>query len=303
MLRAAASVPSGLSSSPVAHPNGSPMATADAPMIVAPQPRRRSPRQLRTLRKIALGVAGILGFLLTWQLLPALGIVDPRYFPSATTTLAELGQQMRDLEFWRNVGRTMTAWGIGLVIATVLAVVLGTVIGLVPFLRRATHTTVEFLRPIPSVALIPLAILMFGLRIESALVIIVYASFWQVFIQVLYGVADVDTVARDTARSFGLSRRSRIVNLVFPTALPYLMTGLRLAAAVALILAITAEMFIGNPGLGREIVFAQSAGDWPAVYALVIVTGVLGLIINLIFRAIERRSLAWHQSVRGEEVL
>ncbi|MGU3644341.1 ABC transporter permease [Microbacterium sp. C23T] len=275
------------------------MATAEAVPARAP----RSPRQLRTLRKVALGVAGILGFLLTWQLLPTLGMVDPRYFPSATTTLAELGQQMRDLEFWRNVGRTMTAWGIGLVIATVLATVLGTVIGLVPFLRRATHTTVEFLRPIPSVALIPLAILMFGLRIESALVIIVYASFWQVFIQVLYGVADVDTVARDTARSFGLSRGSRIVNLVFPTALPYLMTGLRLAAAVALILAITAEMFIGNPGLGREIVFAQSAGDWPAVYALVIVTGLLGLIINLIFRAIERRSLAWHQSVRGEEIL
>ncbi|MFE5411100.1 ABC transporter permease [Microbacterium sp. NPDC056569] len=275
------------------------MATADA----VPARVTRSPRQLRTLRKIALGVAGILGFLLTWQLLPTLGIVDPRFFPSATTTLAELGQQMRDLEFWRNVGRTMTAWGIGLVIATVLATVLGTIIGLVPFLRRATHTTVEFLRPIPSVALIPLAILLFGLRIESALVIIVYASFWQVFIQVLYGVADVDTVARDTARSFGLSPGSRIVNLVFPTALPYLMTGLRLAAAVALILAITAEMFIGNPGLGREIVFAQSAGDWPAVYALVIVTGLLGLLINLVFRAIERRSLAWHQSVRGEEVL
>ena len=146
---------------------------------------------------------------------------------------------------------------------------LGTIIGLVPFLRRATHTTVEFLRPIPSVALIPLAVLMFGYQIQAALLIIVYASFWQVFIQVLYGVADVDAVARDTARSFGLSRGSRVVNLVFPTALPYLMTGLRLAAAVALILAITAEMFIGNPGLGREIVFAQSAGDWPAVYALV----------------------------------
>lgn len=279
------------------------MATADAPMIAAAPPRRRSARQLRTLRKLALGVAGILGFLLTWQLLPTLGIVDPRYFPTATATLAQLGQEMRDLEFWRNVGRTMTAWGIGLVIATVLATVLGTVIGLVPFLRRATHTTVEFLRPIPSVALIPLAVLMYGYQLQAALIIIVFASFWQVFIQVLYGVADVDAVARDTARSFGLSRGSRIVNLVFPTALPYLMTGLRLAAAVALILAVTAEMFIGNPGLGRAIMLAQNAGQWTTVYALVVVTGLLGLLVNLVFRLIERRSLAWHQSVRGEEVL
>ncbi|MDF2581327.1 MAG: transporter permease [Microbacterium sp.] len=235
-----------------------------ATVVAAPAPLRRGPRRMRTLRKFALGVAGILGFLITWQLLPTLGIVDP---------------------------------------ATVLAAVLGTVIGLVPFLRRATHTTVEFLRPIPSVALIPLAVLMYGYQLQAALVIIVFASFWQVFIQVLYGVADVDAVARDTARSFGLSRGSRIVNLVFPTALPYLMTGLRLAATVALILAITAEMFIGNPGLGREIVFAQSAGDWPLVYALVLVTGILGVLINLVFRMIERRSLSWHQSVRGEEVL
>ncbi len=282
------------------------MALAEAPTVAASPPRRRSgrsARRLRTLRKVALGLAGIVGFLVTWQLLPALGIVNPAYFPTASDTIAQLFALFRDLEFWRNVGRTLTSWALGLAIATVLAVVLGTIIGLVPFLRRATHTTVEFLRPIPSVALIPLAILMFGYQLQAALLIIVYASFWQVFIQVLYGVADVDAVARDTARSFGLSRGSRIVNLVFPTALPYLMTGLRLAATVALILAITAEMFINVPGLGREIMFAQSAGQWTTVYALVVVTGLLGLIVNLVFRAIERRSLAWHQSVRGEEVL
>jgi ABC-type nitrate/sulfonate/bicarbonate transport system permease component len=118
---------------------------------------------------------------------------------------------------------------------------------------------------------------------------------------VLYGVADVDAVARDTARSFGLSRGSRIVNLVFPTALPYLMTGLRLAAAVALILAITAEMVIGNPGLGRMIELSRSAGDAVGLYAFVVVTGLLGLAVNIVFRFIERRSLGWHQSVRGEE--
>ncbi|KAA9148672.1 ABC transporter permease [Microbacterium lushaniae] len=272
--------------------------------VTHPAPARAPERtRRRGLRKLVLGMAGILGFLLTWQLLPTVGIVNPAYFPTATDTIAQLFVQFQDLEFWRNVGRTLTAWGLGLLIATVLAVVLGTVIGLVPFLRRATHTTVEFLRPIPSVALIPLAILVFGYQLQSALLIIVFASFWQVFIQVLYGVADVDTVARDTARSFGLTRGSRIVNLVFPTALPYLMTGLRLAATVALILAITAEMFINNPGIGRVLMLAQAGGQWTTVYALVIVTGLLGLVINLIFRVIERRSLSWHQSVRGEEVL
>lgn len=273
------------------------MATAEAPMVLA----SRAPRTRRTTRKALLGATGILGFLVTWQLIPTLGIVDPRFLPYATDTLARLVAEALDLEFWRNIGRTMTAWTIGLAIASLAALVLGTIIGLIPFLRRATHSTVEFLRPIPSVALIPLAILLFGFQLPAALVIIVYATFWQVFVQVLYGVADIDTVARDTARSYGLTGRAQVFSLVLPTALPYVMTGLRLGAAVALILAITAELTIGVPGIGREIVFAQGASDFTLVYALVIVTGLIGLVVNMGFRLIERRALSWHQSVRGEE--
>jgi ABC-type nitrate/sulfonate/bicarbonate transport system permease component len=260
-----------------------------------------STRRLRSLRKVLLGAVGLVGFLVVWQLIPALGLISSQYLPYVTDVFARLLEEFRDLAFWRRLGLTMTSWGIGLTLATLAAVALGTVVGLVPFLRRATHTMVEFLRPIPSVALIPLAVLMFGLQMRAALVIIVYASFWQVFVQVIYGVADVDTVARDTARSFGLTRRERLTYLVLPTLLPYLMTGLRLAAAVALILAVTAEMVIGNPGLGRMIELSRSAGDAVGLYALVVVTGLLGLLVNLVFRFVERRSLAWHQSVRGEE--
>ena len=272
-------------------------------LAVSDAARVRTQRSLRGARKALLGTLGLVGFLATWQLIPTLGIVSPQFLPYATEVIGRIFVEVQDLEFWRNVGRTMTAWGLGLLIATVLAIVLGTVIGLVPFLRRATHTTVEFLRPIPSVALIPLAILVFGLQLQAALRIIVYATFWQVFVQVLYGVADVDSVARDTAKSFGLSRAERFRFLVLPTALPYIMTGLRLGAAVALILAVTAELVIGIPGIGREIVFAQTAGDWTTVYAYVVVAGLLGLAVNLIFRFIERHALSWHQSVRGEEVL
>ncbi|MET8040587.1 ABC transporter permease [Micromonospora sp. NPDC005215] len=260
-------------------------------------------RRLRALRKAMLGLVGLTGFLVVWQLIPTLGLVNPLYLPYVTDVLARLFEQIVDLAFWRRLGSTMTSWAIGLTVATLAAVALGTVVGLVPFLRRATHTTVEFLRPIPSVALIPLAVLMFGIQMQAALVIIIYASFWQVFVQVIYGVADIDTVARDTARSFGLLRREQLTHLVLPTALPYLMTGLRLAAAVALILAITAEMVIGNPGLGRMIELSRSAGDSVGLYALVVVTGLLGLTVNIAFRFIERRVLSWHQSVRGETVL
>ena len=254
------------------------------------------------LRQV-LGVAGILGFLLTWELIPRVGLVEARFLPPASEVLVELAADFGLTAFWVAVGETLLAWGVGLAMAIVLAVMLGFVIGSSAFLRRFTHSTVEFLRPIPSVALIPLAVLLFGVRIESTLMLVVYAAFWQVFIQVLYGVADVDNIAMQTAKSYGLGPWARIRHVVFPTTLPYLMTGVRLAAAVALILAVTAELIIGSPGLGREIALAQSGGAIAGMYALILATGLIGVLINLVMRWIERKTLSWHSSVRSEVIL
>jgi ABC-type nitrate/sulfonate/bicarbonate transport system permease component len=250
-----------------------------------------------------LGPVGILGFLLTWELIPRVGIVEARFLPPASEVIGALLRYSGLTAFWVSVGETLMAWFLGLLMAVIAAVVLGFLIGSSAFLRKATNSTVEFLRPIPSVALIPLAVLLFGVKIESSLMLIVYASFWQVFIQVLYGVADIDMVANNTAKSYGLGPVARIRYVVFPTALPYLMTGVRLAAAVALILAITAELIIGSPGLGREIALAQSGGAISGMYALVLATGLIGVLINMLMRFIEKKTLSWHSSVRSEVIV
>ncbi|MDN4610444.1 ABC transporter permease [Arthrobacter burdickii] len=255
------------------------------------------------MTKRTLGLAGILGFLLTWELIPRLGLVEARFLPPASEVLAALAVDFQLTAFWAAVGETLLAWVLGLAAAVLLAVAAGFVVGSSQFLRRFTNSTVEFLRPIPSVALIPLAVLLFGVKIESSLMLIIYASFWQIFIQVLYGVADVDNVAMQTARSFGLKTVARVRYVVFPTALPYLMTGVRLAASVALILAITAELVIGSPGLGREIALAQSGGAISGMYALIVATGLIGVLINLLMRFIERKTLSWHSSIRSEVIV
>jgi ABC-type nitrate/sulfonate/bicarbonate transport system permease component len=257
----------------------------------------------RRLQPVVLGLLGILGFLALWQLAATVGWVNGKYVPPPTEVFAALGRMSLDLHYWRTIGNTLLTWAIGLSIAGVLALALGTVIGLVPVLRRYTRSTVEFLRPIPSVAIIPLAILMLGLDRDASLVIVVYATFWQIFIQTLYGVADVDPVARDTQRSFGISAPDRFVHLVLPTALPYIMTGIRLGATVALILTVTGELIIGTDGIGRLLTQRATAADYAGVYALVVTAGLLALVINLLVRIIERRILAWHQSVRAEVVL
>lgn len=269
----------------------------------ATRPVRRKKATSKGLPKSVLGLIGVVIFLGIWELLPILGIVKAKYLPPASEVIAALFKDLGLTAFWVAVGDTMLAWGIGLAIAVVLALVLGLVIGMSPFLRKATNSTIEFLRPIPSVALIPLAVLLYGMKIESSLLLIVYACFWQVLIQVLYGVADVDNVAMQTAKSYGFSYFQRVRDVVFPTMLPYLVTGVRLAASVALILAITAELLIGSPGLGNEIALAQSGGAISGMYALILATGFLGVAINAVTRVVEKKVLAWHPSVRGEVIV
>jgi len=251
-------------------------------------------------RGLWLGLAGLIGFGLLLELIPRVGVVSDRYLPPTSRILAELGEAAGADRLWPAVGNTVLTWGIGLALAVVAATVLGVVIGSVRFLRAATASTIEFLRPIPSVAWIPAAIVLYGPVRAGTLLIVVYAAFWQMLVQVLHGVVDVDPVARDTAHSYRLGRWARVRWLIWPTALPYVVTGLRLAATVALILTVTGELFIGTPGLGAEILRAAAGGAVGLTYALVLVTGLVGVAANLLFRAVERRSLAWHPSVRAE---
>ncbi len=250
--------------------------------------------------KVVPGLAGLLGFGVLLELAPRLGLVSARYAPPTSEILSTLARQTGRGDFWLAVLDTLLTWLLGLAIAVALGVAVGVLIGSVPVLRAATASTIEFLRPIPSVALIPLVVVLYGSTIPATLVLVVYAAFWQVLVQVLAGVTDVDPVASDTARSYHLDRWTRVRYLVWPTALPYVVTGVRLAATVALILTITGELVIGSPGLGQEIATARTSGAVPVMYALIVVTGLFGVAANVLTRAAERRALAWHPSVRTE---
>jgi ABC-type nitrate/sulfonate/bicarbonate transport system permease component len=244
-------------------------------------------------------VSGFLLLAILWEIAPRLGVADPKFFPPLSTLLVELFGLAMTQEFWGYLLSTARTWAIGLVVATAAGVIAGLAIGLVPGAKTYTHSIIEFLRPIPSVALIPGVILIFGSRYQSGVVLITYAAFWQVLLQMLYGLHDIDAVARDTARSFRFSKTTFVVHVAWPTLLPFLFTGMRLAASIALVLAVTAEMVIGTYGIGRGIVVAQTSNAIPTMYALVLVTGLMGVGINVAARAIEQRVLRWHPSVRN----
>ncbi|GIF74510.1 ABC transporter permease [Asanoa siamensis] len=269
-------------------------------VAVAARPPRVTGRRFRS---VTLGAAGLLGFALVLEVAPRIGIVPIDFAPPTSQILVTLADQLGQESFWTALLRTLGTWANGLLIAVVAGTAVGVLLGSLPLLHAATATTVEFLRPIPSVALIPLVIVLYGPTVRSTLVLVVYAAFWQMMVQVVHGVVDVDPIARDTARSFRLGPWARVRYVIWPSALPYVMTGIRLAAAVALILTVTGELVIGSPGLGKEIDNAQQSNAVRVVYALIVVTGILGVLINVVIRQVERRVLAWHPSARAEAVV
>ena len=224
----------------------------------------------------------------------------PHAFPPVTTIAARLLEELPSPGFWADVLLTLEGWGIGLGLASLLAVPAGILIGSSRLTYRMVRAPIEFLRPIPSVALIPLAVLVFGTRLPNKLFLVTFAALWPLLFQAIYGVQDVDPVAQDTARSFGFGRLQRMYLVTLPSATPYIATGLRISSSVALILAVTSELVVGVPGLGRTINAAASGGDYPLMYALIAVTGLLGVALNEVFRRVESRVLRWHPSQRAE---
>jgi ABC-type nitrate/sulfonate/bicarbonate transport system permease component len=240
----------------------------------------------------------VVGALGAWELLSRTELIPSRPFPAFSQTLFALLTEATGGALWLALAQTLEGWGIGLAIAAALAIPAGILIGSSRTAYLAVRALIEFLRPIPSVALIPLAVLVFGVSLKTKLFLVVFASFWPILFQAIYGVQDVDPVAEDTARAFGFGGLQRLFIVTLPGAVPYIATGLRISSSVALILAVTAEFVVGAPGLGKTIGAAHSGGDYPLLYGLIMVAGVLGLVLNEAFQQVEGRLLHWHPSQR-----
>jgi ABC-type nitrate/sulfonate/bicarbonate transport system permease component len=252
----------------------------------------------RRARDWAIRLSGIAAVLLVLEACSRTGLLPRESFPPVSEIYASFFSLVTDSGLWVEVGRTMRGWLVGLLIAAGVAVPVGMLLGASRIAYQMARLVIEFLRPVPSVALIPLAVLVFGTGQDMKVFLIAFACFWPILFQAIYGVQDIDPVVKDTARSYGLPPVARFTRITLPSAAPYLATGLRIASAIALILALTAELVVGAPGLGRAIVVSQASGSITQMYALILTTGLLGWLLNAVFQAVERRLLRWHPSHR-----
>ncbi|KAA9158084.1 ABC transporter permease subunit [Amycolatopsis acidicola] len=257
-----------------------------------PLPRKRSLPGWRT------AVSVLVTFALL-QLLGVTGILSRSSFPLATEVLARLGTMLTGAAFWGSVGDSLAQTLLGLVIGTAIAVPLGLLLGRFPLAERALRPSVEFLRPIPSVALLPLVILTAGVGLAGAVILTSLSSLWLVLVLSIRGARTADPVAEQTLKSFGVPAAARLYRLVLPSALPFIVTGVRIACSVSLVVAITVELLGGMPGLGKDVGASLQAGDQTGIYAYTVAAGLLGLVLNFAFVPVENKLLSWHSSRRA----
>lgn len=253
------------------------------------------PRARRRLARVAV----VVGALAAWSLAARVDLASDQALPGAGEVLVRLLERLSTTELWAALAQTLVGWSLGLGMAILVAVPLGMLLGLSEFAYASSRFVVDFLRTIPALGLIPLAALMFGATRSTELVIVVPACVWPLLLQVVYGVRNADPVALETARSYRLGRLRTLRRVVLPGALPFVATGLRLSAIIGMLLAISIELLVLVPGLGRLIAVAQRNGETVDVYAYTLVAGFVGLAVVLAFGMVERRLIHWHPSQRG----
>jgi ABC-type nitrate/sulfonate/bicarbonate transport system permease component len=264
-------------------------------------PARRQAAGLRVpewLVSVVVPVASVLATLGLWELISRTEVISQRDLPAMSSTVQALWTMMQTGVFWTALGETVRGWAIGLGLAAALAIPIGIALGSSDFAASAFRVPIEFLRPIPSAALIPLLFLTLGTNLKSEVFLATFGAFWPLLVQTMYGVRDVDPIATDTARSFRVGRLERLYRVTLPSALPYVLTGVRISSTVSLILAFTAELFMGTPGLGHSLNYAETFGLNDQIYAIALATGFLGVAIHFAVLTLERRILHWHPSQR-----
>jgi ABC-type nitrate/sulfonate/bicarbonate transport system permease component len=238
------------------------------------------------------------GFVWLWQWIADHRLISPVFLPGPDRAWAALvkGMESGDLsqKLWATIERMIYGW----LLASLVGIALGAAIGTSRLLRAYIAPMLEFLRPLPASAVIPVAIALLGLSDAMALVVIAFGSLWPVLLATVHGFSAVEPRLYEVGRALGLSRAAVILKIALPSASPDILAGMRLGLTVALILSVVCEMLAGRDGLGNWILLSARSFRAPDLYAGVILLGLLGYVSSVGIAAIEHRLLIWRNRAR-----
>ncbi|GAA1079794.1 ABC transporter permease [Nocardiopsis composta] len=221
------------------------------------------------------------------------------YMPTPDVIVQTFGEVWTSERFAVDVLPSVGLLLTGYALAAVIGVGLGLPLGMSARLRALVEPVLEFLRAIPPPVLVPLLMLLIGLDSSMRAAVIVSGCVWPVLLNTIEGVRAVDPVLSDTCRVYRIRGRRRLTTLVLRSASPQIMAGLRQALSLAIILMVISEMFASSSGLGFAIVQFQRSFAIPEMWSGIILLGLLGVLLSVLFALVERRVLGWYRGVRA----
>jgi len=239
------------------------------------------------------GVIGPFLLLTLWWWAARMGWLNPFILPAPQAVLAALKELWQTGELFESVGMSLLRVGTGFMISVLLGTSLGLLLGLNTPFRRALNPLLQFLRPIPPIAWIPLSILWFGLGDGPAYSLTFIASFFPIVLNTWSGVENISPRHLEVAKSFGCSRWMVLKDVIWPAALPSILTGYRVGFGIAWMAVMAAEMVATPSGIGYLIQVSQNLLRTDRVLAGMIVIGLVGLLFDLVFVQMRERLTAW----------
>ena len=227
-----------------------------------------------------------------WEIAGRGGWVHHLFFPPLSKILGALWAAVVSGEILRQVGVSLWRGAIGYAVASLVAIALGVLMGYWRRAYDAGEIVIEFLRAVPAPAIVPVAIVFFGIGDGMKVFVIFMACSFPILVNTIDGVRGVDPVLIRTARTFGYSGAPILWKVVLPAASPFIMTGLRIALAIALILVVVSEMVGATSGIGYFILAAQRTFQVPRMYAGMLVLALLGYALNRCFLLSDSRLMA-----------
>ncbi|MFC8069368.1 ABC transporter permease [Streptomyces sp. NPDC057293] len=221
------------------------------------------------------------------------------YWPPLRTVL-EAFPEVWTGERWRgDVLPSVLRLAAGFALAAVGGVVVGTLVGSHRRVRAVCEPVLEFLRAVPPPVLVPVIMLFAGIGDTMKIVVIAAGCVWPVLLNTVEGVRAVDAVMAETARCYGVTGVARLRHVVLRAASPQIFAGLRQALSIGIILMVISEMFAASNGLGFTIVQFQRSFAIPGMWTGILLLGLLGFVLSVLFQLVERRALGWYHGLRA----
>lgn len=252
-----------------------------------------SGRQSSRRKQTALAAISIVSMLVAWQMASHFNLLDPVLVPSPLGIGLAALDALRDGSLLHNTFVSLGRVLLGFLVALIIAIPIGMLMGLSRLIQGLTEPLIELLRPIPPIALIPLAILWFGIGESSKIAIIAYGAFFPIFVSTLSGFRDVDPVHLRAACTLGATKSQLFRDVILPTAYPQIVTGARLGMSMAFIVLVAAELIASSAGLGYMINYARITFKTDEIFIGICTIGVLGFILNKALIELERRLVRW----------